>query len=106
VLLLPRDQKKAAPSLKEISVAHRGRKGAEAKLLGVLKSGKRHPKIEASDVQLKAVIQYVLKQQTSGRHTDAAQEPRGRLRRRRQERKPTRNKPRPGARPRIEAKAG
>jgi hypothetical protein len=72
-------------------------------LLGVLKSGKRHPKIEASDVQLKAVIQYVLKQRTSGRHTDAAQEPRGRLR---QDRKPTRNKPRPGARPRIEAKAG
>ena len=104
MLLLPRDQKKAAPSLKEISVAHRGHKGAEAKLLGVLKSGKRHPKIEASDVQLKTVIQYVLKQQTSGRHTDAAQEPRGRLRR--QDRKPSRNKPRPGARPRIEAKAG
>jgi cytochrome c len=56
------DQKKVGPSFKEISAAHRGDKGAEAQLPGMLKRGKGHPKIEASDVQLKAVIQYVLKQ--------------------------------------------
>ena len=56
------DQKKVGPSFKEISAAHKGDKGAEAQLLGMLKRGKGHPKIETSDAQLKAVIQYVLKQ--------------------------------------------
>jgi len=55
-------QQKVGPSFKEISTAHKSDKGAEAQLLGKLKSAKGHPKIEASDAQLKAVIQYVLKQ--------------------------------------------
>ena len=55
------DQKKVGPSFKEISTAHKGDKGAEAQLLGKLKRGRGHPKIETSDAQLKAVIQYVLK---------------------------------------------
>jgi cytochrome c len=56
------DQKKVGPSLKEISAARKGDKKAEGDLVGFLKRGKGHPKIEASDAQLKAVIQYVLKQ--------------------------------------------
>jgi len=56
------DQKKAGPSFREISAAHKGDKGAEGQLVGFLKRGTGHPKIEASDAQLKAVIQYVLKQ--------------------------------------------
>jgi cytochrome c len=56
------DQKKVGPSFKEVAAKYKGTKGAEARLVGVLKDGKGHPKIDAPDAQLKAAVQYVLKQ--------------------------------------------
>jgi len=56
------DQKKVGSSFKEVAAKYKGDRSAEARLLGVLKDGKGHPKIDAPDAQLKAVVQYVLKQ--------------------------------------------
>jgi cytochrome c len=53
------DQKKAGPSFKDIAAKH---KGDEAALAAKLKDGKGHPKIAASDAELKAAIGYVLSQ--------------------------------------------
>jgi len=56
------DQKKVGRSFKEISAAHKGDKGAEARLIAKLREAKAHPKVQASDAELKSVVQYVLKQ--------------------------------------------
>jgi cytochrome c len=52
------DQKKAGPSFKDIAA----KKGDEAALVAKLKDGKGHPKIAASDAELKAAVGYVLSQ--------------------------------------------
>lgn len=51
------DKKKIGPSFKEIAAK---RKGAEAALVAKLKEGKAHPKVAASDAELKAAVQHVL----------------------------------------------
>ncbi len=51
------DKKKVGPSYKDI--AAKG-KGKEAELVAKLKEGKGHPKIAASDAELKAAVQHVL----------------------------------------------
>jgi cytochrome c len=51
------DKKKVGPSFKEIAAK---RKGAEAALVAKLKEGKAHPKVAASDAELKAAVQHVL----------------------------------------------
>jgi cytochrome c len=53
------DAKKVGPSFKDIAAKH---KGDEAALEAKLKSGKGHPKVNASDAELKAAIGYVLSQ--------------------------------------------
>jgi len=52
------DQKKAGPSFKDIAA----KKGDAAALVAKLKDGKGHPKIAASDAELKAAVGYVLSQ--------------------------------------------
>jgi cytochrome c len=52
------DQKKVGPSFKDIAA----KKGDEAALVAKLKDGKGHPKIAASDAELKAAVGYVLSQ--------------------------------------------
>jgi cytochrome c551/c552 len=47
------------PSFKDIAAKH---KGDEAALVAKLKDGKGHPKINASDAELKSAIGYVLSQ--------------------------------------------
>ena len=54
------DQKKIGPSYKDVAAKYRGDKGAEGKLVAKLKNGKDHPKIAASDAELKAAVGYVL----------------------------------------------
>jgi len=54
------DQKKVAPSFKEI--AAKSNSGSAGNLVAKLKEGKGHPKIAASDAELKAMIDYVLAQ--------------------------------------------
>jgi cytochrome c len=53
------DTKKMGPSFKDIAAKH---KGDEAALVAKLKDGKGHPKITASDAELKSAIGYVLSQ--------------------------------------------
>jgi len=50
------DKKKMGPSFKDIAA----KKGDEAALVAKLKDGKGHPKIAASDAELKAAVGYVL----------------------------------------------
>ena len=49
------DQKKAGPSFKDIAA----KKGDPAALVAKLKDGKGHPKVAASDAELKAAVGYV-----------------------------------------------
>ena len=52
------DTKKMGPSFKDIAA----KKGDEAALVAKLKEGKGHPKIPASDAELKAAVGYVMSQ--------------------------------------------
>jgi cytochrome c len=51
------DTKKVGPSFKDIAAKH---KGDEAAVVAKLKEGKGHPKVNASDAELKAAVGYVL----------------------------------------------
>jgi len=54
------DKKKIGPAYKDVAAKYKSDKGAEAMLLDKLKEGKGHPKIAASDAELKAALQTVL----------------------------------------------
>jgi cytochrome c len=56
------DQIKVGPSFKEVSANYKGDKGAPVRLIAKIKEGKTHPKVQASDAELKSAIRYVLKQ--------------------------------------------
>ena len=56
------DQKKMGPSYKDVAAKYKGDKGAADTLVSKLKDGKGHPKIPASDAEIKAAIEYVLAQ--------------------------------------------
>jgi cytochrome c len=51
------DKKKVGPSFKDIAAKN---KGKDAALVAKLKEGKGHPKVAASDAELKAAVQHVL----------------------------------------------
>jgi cytochrome c len=53
---------RVGPAYKDIAAKHRDDKRAEARLVSKLKEGKAHLKVDAPDAELKAAIQYVLKQ--------------------------------------------
>jgi len=54
------DKKKIGPAYKDVAVKYKDDKGAVGKLVGMLKEGKGHPKVAASDAELKAAVQHVL----------------------------------------------
>ena len=54
------DQKKVGPSFKDIAAKYKA--GAAGNIVGKLKEGKGHPKVAASDAELKAMVDYVLAQ--------------------------------------------
>lgn len=54
------DKKKVGPAFKDVAAKHKSDKGAEAALVAKLKDGKGHPKIAASDAELKAAVGTVL----------------------------------------------
>lgn len=54
------EAKKAGPSFKTIAAKFKGDKEAEAKLITALQTGKGHPKVAATDAELKTLVQYVL----------------------------------------------
>jgi cytochrome c len=54
------DKKKVGPSFKDVAAKYRGKQGAEGDVVAKIKEGKGHPKIAASDAELKAVVAHVL----------------------------------------------
>lgn len=54
------DKKKVGPAYKDVAAKYKDDKKAEAMLVDKIKEGKGHPKIAASDAELKAAIQTVL----------------------------------------------
>jgi len=54
------EKKKIGPAYKDVAAKYKGNSGAEAALVAKLKEGKGHPKIAASDAELKAVVAHVL----------------------------------------------
>ena len=57
------DKRVVGPAFQEIASKYKGDSGAEAKLIGELKSGNGHPmKADASDAELKTLVQFVLAQ--------------------------------------------
>jgi cytochrome c len=52
--------KKVGPSYKDVAAKYKGDKNAEGNLIAKLKEGKGHPKIAASDAELKAAVGHVL----------------------------------------------
>ena len=54
------DKKKVGPAYKDVAAKYKDNKDAEATLVAKLKEGKGHPKVSASDDELKAAIKQVL----------------------------------------------
>ena len=54
------DKKKIGPSFKDVAAKYKGKKGAEGELAAKIKEGKGHPKVDASDAELKAAVRQVL----------------------------------------------
>ena len=54
------DKKKIGPAYKDVAAKYKGKSGAEGQLVAKLKEGKGHPKIAASDAELKAAVGHVL----------------------------------------------
>lgn len=52
--------KKVGPSYKDVAAKYKGDKNAEGNLIAKLKEGKGHPKISASDAELKAAVGHLL----------------------------------------------
>jgi len=55
-------KKKVGPAYKDVAAKYKDDKNAEGSLIAKLKEGKGHPKVAASDAELKAAIGYVLAQ--------------------------------------------
>ena len=54
------DKKKVGPAYKDVAAKYKGDKAAPGMLVAKIKEGKDHPKIEASDAELKAAVGTVL----------------------------------------------
>ena len=55
------DQKKLGPSIRDIAAKHKGVKDADTKLVADIKAAKSHPKVAATDAELKTMVEYMLK---------------------------------------------
>lgn len=54
------DKKKVGPAFKEIAAKYKGDKAAVGTVIGKIKEGKGHPKVDAPDADLKAAVQQAL----------------------------------------------
>ena len=54
------DKKKVGPAYKDVAAKYKGDKGASDMLVAKIKDGKGHPKVAASDAELKAAVGTVL----------------------------------------------
>jgi cytochrome c len=55
-------KKKVGPAYKDVAAKYKGDAKAEGNLIAKIKEGKTHPKVAASDAELKAAVGYVLAQ--------------------------------------------
>lgn len=56
------DTKKVGPAFKDVAAKYKDNKNAVGDLSAKLKSGKGHPKVSASDDELKTALDWVVKQ--------------------------------------------
>jgi cytochrome c len=54
------DKKKVGPAYKDVAAKYKDDKAATGMLVGKIKEGKVHPKVDATDAELKAAIGQVL----------------------------------------------
>lgn len=54
------DKKKVGPAFKDVAAKYKGDKAAEGNLVGKIKEGKAHPKVAATDDELKSAVKQVL----------------------------------------------
>jgi cytochrome c len=54
-------KKKIGPAIKDIAAKHKGQKDAAAMLSGKVAGGKGHPKVKASEAEVKAAVEEMLK---------------------------------------------
>jgi len=54
------DKKKVGPAYKDVAAKYKGDKAAPGMLVGKIKEGKGHPKVDATDAELKAAVGTVL----------------------------------------------
>ena len=54
------EKKKAGPAFKTTAEKYKGDSDAAAKLVSTLKEAKGHPKVVATDAELKTLVEYVL----------------------------------------------
>jgi cytochrome c len=55
-------KKKVGPAFKDVAAKYKGDKTAEGNLMAKIKEGKGHPKVAASDAELKAAVGFALAQ--------------------------------------------
>lgn len=53
-------KQKVGPAYKDVAAKYKGNKNAVDELVAKLKAGTAHPKVAASDAELKAAVQHVL----------------------------------------------
>lgn len=54
------DTKKVGPAFKEVAAKNKGNAGADATLVSKITGGKDHPKVKASEADVKALVKWVL----------------------------------------------
>lgn len=54
------DTKKVGPAFKDVAAAQKGKAGADAALVAKIMGGKDHPKVKASEDDVKALVKWVL----------------------------------------------
>ena len=56
------EKKKIGPGLKEIAAKHKDSKDSEGKLVAMLRDGKGHMKVSATEAEIRTLVQYTLSQ--------------------------------------------
>lgn len=54
------DTKKVGPAFKDVAASNKGKAGADAALVTKIMGGKDHPKVKASEDDVKALVKWVL----------------------------------------------
>ncbi len=54
------DKKKVGPAIKDIAAKYKGQAGAQAELVAKVSAGKSHPKVKASEEDVKKVVAWML----------------------------------------------